>query len=243
MAKSNWNKMSTWYDGMVGEKGHKYHTDYAIPAVMDMMNLNKSSKVLDVGCGQGALAPYVKRAGGNYFGVDISSNLINAAMKRHKSDGKFFTVGAADISKLPEIKDIRFDYIVFMLSIQDMDPIETILPDATKLLNANGSLIIFMMHPAFRIPRQSGWGEDKNRKLIYRRVDRYLTTETIPLNTHVVNNGKSITSYFYHRPLSKYFEEFKKCGLRVGDLFEIAEDKKGYAEFPTFLALMLVKSS
>jgi hypothetical protein len=36
-------------------------------------------------------------------------------------------------------------------------------------------MVLLLTHPCFRVPRQSGWGWDEQRKLQYRRVDRYLT--------------------------------------------------------------------
>ncbi len=230
--------MAHWYDTMVGSKGHKFHQEYAIPEVMKLMNLKKGEAVLDIGCGQGALSYYVDRAGGKYTGIDSSPNLINSAKKRHAKEGFFYIDDAAS---LKQVSTPEFDYIVFLLSIQDMDPLDKIISQAAKKLKPKGKIIIFMMHPAFRIPRQSGWGEDKKRKLVYRRVDRYMSEDTIPLNTNVHKGGRSITSYYYHRPLYRYFEEFSKNGLRVDKLHEISENKRDYGEFPTFLALTAVK--
>jgi ubiquinone/menaquinone biosynthesis C-methylase UbiE len=242
MSKSNWNKMANWYDSMVGSQGHKYHQQYAIPTVMKLLKLKPNDKVLDVGCGQGALAPYVKQANGKYCGIDVSKNLIAAAIKRHKKDGMFVVASATKLLEVKELHELEFEHAVFMLSIQDMDPLDKIINQVAKKLSSGGSIVIFMLHPAFRIPRQSGWGEDKQRKLWFRRVDRYMSANTIPLNTNIRDHGKKITSYFYHRPLQTYFTELKKNGFAVVDLVELAEKKKGYDEFPMFLGLKAIKN-
>lgn len=241
----SWNKMATWYDGMVGSKGHKYHQEYAIPTIMKLLNVKKDQNILDVGCGQGVLRQHITNLGGNYYGVDISENMIKSAIKMHGKNGKGgrFFVGSADsLNLINELQNVVIDTAVFMLSIQDMKPLDKIVSAVAHKLKSGGTLVIFMLHPAFRIPRQSGWGEDKRRKLIYRRVDRYLSEDTIPLNTNIKVKGERITSYFYHRPLSKYFEELFKNNLAVVQLLEISEDKKGYGEFPTFLAIKCTRN-
>ena len=235
--------MATWYGGMTGKSGHKYHQDYALPVVLDLLNIKKEEKILDVGCGQGVLYPHVKKSGGVYYGIDISEKMIQMAKKKFPNNNRFYAESADSINNINELKTTIFDSVVFMLSIQDMDPLDKIISTVAKKLKSSGRLIIFMLHPAFRIPRQSGWGEDKKRKLIYRRVDRYLTENTVPLNTKIKHKGKSVTSYFYHRPLQKYFSEFEKNNLLVSTLLEIPEKKRGYEEFPTFLAIRAIKTS
>lgn len=242
MSKSNWNKLASWYDQMVGKKGHIYHKTYAIPTVLKLLELQKGQTILDIGCGTGALSKQVKNRGCGYFGIDSSPKMIKNAIKNHSKDGKFIVGSADELLNIKEINYIKFDSAVFLFSIQDMDPLDKIIKDTAKLLKKNGKLIIFMLHPAFRIPRQSGWGEDKNRRLMFRRVDRYLSKQTIPLNTNIKDKGKSITSYFYHRPIQEYFYQLGINDFIIDRFIEIKEDKKGFEEFPLFLALRAYKS-
>ncbi|OGC46435.1 hypothetical protein A2V49_02785 [candidate division WWE3 bacterium RBG_19FT_COMBO_34_6] len=242
MGSSNWNKMTNWYDSMVGDEGHKYHRDYAIPTILKLLNPQKDQLFLDAGCGQGILSPYITRSGGKYIGFDPSDQMIRNAIARHSNNGIFFCEKIENINNNSKVQGKFFDGITFLFSIQDIKNIEEGFKNVSKLLKPDGKIIIFMMHPCFRIPRQSGWGEDKKRKLIYRRLDRYLSAGVIPLDVKVRYKGKKITSYFYHRPLNFYFELFKKNNLFVENLIEIPEQKPGYSEFPTFLALSLKKN-
>ena len=68
----------------------------------------------------------------------------------------------------------------FLLSVQDMDPLEAVIGEAARALRPGGRLVLFMVHPCFRVPRQSGWGYDPARKLPVRRIDRYLTRWPCP---------------------------------------------------------------
>lgn len=255
MNKSNklntsWEKLSTWYTGMVGEEGSKFHQKQAIPSVVSLLEIKPSEKILEIGCGTGVLCPEVLKKSAQYFGVDASPALISQA-KRLYTKGGFFIGDAVKISQIREIAGQSFDSIVFMLSIQDMDPVENIIREASKLLKANGKIVIFMTHPAFRIPRQSGWGLDEKRGLIYRRMDRYLTSEAIPLDTKTQKGF--IKSTTFHRPLHVYINALIKAHLFLDKFFEIPtyktsvdnnyskQEKKAYEEFPLFLAIRAIK--
>jgi hypothetical protein len=111
-------------------------------------------------------------------------------------------------------------------------------------------MVILMTHPAFRVPRQSGWGIDENRKLQYRRVDRYLTPLPVPMKQH--QTGVTIS---FHRPISDYVNTLAAVGLLTERMEEIPIGEEAFkkdrsraekladAEIPLFLALRARKVS
>ena len=60
--------MATWYDGWVGDRGSAYHRELAIPAVLDLLQPSPGESILDVGGGQGVLAPALVEAGARVDG-------------------------------------------------------------------------------------------------------------------------------------------------------------------------------
>jgi ubiquinone/menaquinone biosynthesis C-methylase UbiE len=127
-----------------------------------------------------------------------------------------------------------------MFSIQDIDNHRDAIKNAAKLLKPKGELVIFMIHPAFRIPRQSGWGTDAARKLTYRRMDRYKTEVTIPLPQRTGEH--QVTSFFYHRPLQSYADALKDAGFVIADLKEVySSTKENETEFPHFMLIRAAK--
>jgi SAM-dependent methyltransferase len=242
--------LAAWYDGWVGEGGSQYHTKLAIPTVINLLRLKPGESVLDIGAGQGVLAQYVVDAGGRYTGVDASERLISMARRRHGKLGTFIVGDARALPGIPKIQPASFDAVVFLLSIQDMDPLEEVLESAAWALRAGGRAVLLMTHPAFRIPRQSGWGWDENRKLQYRRLDRYLTPLPVPLKPFPGEGGVSRS---FHRPLHEYVNGLARCGLLVDQMREIPAFKRGAGktakaeetaseEFPLFLGLRAVKA-
>ena len=233
-AKTGWDEMAPWYAGWAGS-GSNFHKHYAIPEILKALVLKNGMRVVELGCGLGALREAVEKAGATYVGVDKSPGMIREA--KGKGGRAHFYV--SDVAKpggvaIPEKE--KFDRAVFMFSIQDVDNHRDALKNAALLLKPGGELVLFMVHPAFRIPRQSGWGTDAGRKLTFRRVDRYKTEVTIPLPQRT-GRGE-VTSFFYHRPLGSYTLALKDAGFVIKDIKEGYSSTKGFeSEFPHFLLI------
>lgn len=248
--RTSWEPLAKWYDGWVGAEGSQHHQKLAIPAVLEMLQVQQGEQILDVGCGQGVLAPYITKAGGAYTGIDTSKTLIQLAQEHHRGKGQFIVGDARKLTKwLP--KD-QFDKAVLMLCIQDMDPLEPIFDQLSQVIKPNGQVVILMMHPCFRIPRQSGWGFDEGRQLTYRRVDHYLTPLSVPLKAY--SGHKVGISLSFHRPLSSYFAALNQAKFAVDKLVELPGYKRentqsheakamnrAHEEIPLFLGLRAVK--
>ncbi|CAA9557469.1 MAG: hypothetical protein AVDCRST_MAG86-311 [uncultured Truepera sp.] len=246
--QTHWDPVAKWYNGWVGKRGSLYHRAVAIPSVMDLADVKPGELVLDLGCGQGVLAPHVLKRGGRYQGVDGSRTLIGLARRHHaepshKNAAQFVLGDVRKLDELPEVKEGSADVAVFMLSIQDMDPLGDILKAAAWALKPDGRVVIFMLHPAFRVPRQSGWGFDPGRKLTYRRVDSYLSSRGVPMKAYAeVTSRSSGTTWSFHRPLSVYVNTLSELGFRLERLDELPDPnvdntKKETLDIPLFAAL------
>ena len=240
---SGWNDVAYWYDGWVGKDGSHFHQNVAIPILIESLDLNKSQHVLDVGCGSGVLAPYITKTGAHYTGIDISRKLIQKAKSYHGNEAKFRTLDARKLAKT--IPASSYDTAVFLLSIQDMNPLDPIIHNVAQVLKPGGVVAIFMTHPCFRIPRQSGWGYEKSKKLQYRRIDRYLTPLKIPMKQH--RQGVTIS---FHRPLSAYINTLGSNGFVIDMLDEITTyetssnkaEQRAHDEIPLFMLIRAIKT-
>ena len=236
---TSWENVAGWYDGWVGKKGSHYHRKVALPTTLELLAPKPGEKILDLGAGSSVLAPHVARAGANYVGVELSSSLVRSAKQHHGKVGEFICADVRNLQRLPNVKEKSFDGAVFLLSIQDMDPLEEVVGAAGWALKKGGRIVIFMLHPCFRVPRQSGWGFDAGRKLTYRRVDSYLRPLDVPMKEHVKGQG---TTRSFHRPLQDYVMALSNAGLFVDALLELPDQPMNKGEqdnqdIPLFLAL------
>lgn len=248
---TSWDPVAAWYDGWVGQAGSKYHRSLAIPAVLELLDPQPGERIIDIGAGQGVLAPYITEAHAHYTGVDASAKLLQRARKHHRSHGTFLLGDARNLRHIPALAAASFDAAVFLLSIQDMDPLPAVLSSAAWALRSGGRIVILMTHPCFRVPRQSGWGWDADRKLQFRRIDRYLTKLAVPMKSHGGQQHGSTRSF--HRPLHEYINGLANHHLLINCMREVAGDivppvqQHGKAadnardEIPLFLALRAVK--
>lgn len=234
--RQGWDAVADWYEGWVGKDGSKHHRLLAVPAVMDLLQPRPGEHILDVGTGQGVLAAAVHEARAGFTGVDVSPKLLDYARQHHGDYARFIEADACKLHEADGLDAEMFDAVTFLLSIQDINPLEDALASAAWALKPGGRLVILMTHPCFRIPRQSGWGFDDNRKLKFRRIDRYLTPLDVPMKDYQGGSGKTIS---FHRPLSAYVAALATNGLLLDRLDELPSYKadKSEEEFPLFAAI------
>lgn len=240
---TSWDNLADWYDGWAGS-GSDHHCTLAIPAVLELLRLQRGETLLDIGCGPAPLAPHVVGTGARYTGVDLSERMVAHARARHGRECRILCGDACDLAACEKLRPRAFDAAVFLLSLQNIDPLGPALASAAWALRPGGQLVLLLTHPCFRIQRQSGWGWDEGRKLRYRRVDRYLTPLRIPLQPP--SSGRGTLAFSFHRPLAAYVNGLAACGLVLDGMREVARppargapraEAQSDEEFPLFLAL------
>lgn len=241
----SWDAVAHWYAGWTGTDGSHYHRTIAMPLMLEMLSLRSGERLADLGCGHGILAPPIARLGARYVGVDLSTRLIAEARRNHARNGRFILGDATALPDHSLLADASFDAVSFLLSIQDINPLGAAMAEAARLLRPGGRLAMVMLHPCFRVPRQSGWGWDEGRGLKFRRLDSYLSPLAVPMQAHLHGTTRS-----YHRPLGDYVAALDQAGLAITGIREVADnpadresraEKRATREFPLFLGLRAVK--
>lgn len=244
---TSWGKVANWYNNLLENEADSYQKALILPNLTRLVEAKKGEVILDLACGQGFFAREIAKLGAKVIGVDISPELIEIA-KQDKS----VKYHVSEASKLDFLQNESVDKVLIILSLQNIEDVQEVIREASRVLKPKGKLFIVLNHPAFRIPKESSWGWDDKLKVQYRRLDSYLSESREQIQMHPGDKPWEKTLSF-HRPLQFYFKALNKNDMFISRLEEwsshktsemgpkkAAEDKARH-EFPLFLFLEAVK--
>jgi ubiquinone/menaquinone biosynthesis C-methylase UbiE len=234
--RTSWGHVTGWYDALLSQEG-TYQRDLILPNLLRLLDLKRGEKVLDLACGQGFFAREFAKSGASVTGVDISRELIELARKTSPPE---ITYKVSPADRLPFIKDGEIDKIVMILAAQNIEDFRSVLMECKRVLRPGGTFSMVINHPAFRIPKNSAWDWDPETGDQYRRIDRYLSEQTIKIDMHPgktavqkrrqpsgeIRPGASNQTLSFHRPLQSYFKHLTNQGFAVTRLEEWVSNRK-----------------
>jgi 2-polyprenyl-3-methyl-5-hydroxy-6-metoxy-1,4-benzoquinol methylase len=240
--------VASWYDQFAGEAGSEYHQKVIIPGIERMLHRQATTgtrgrplfglRVLDLACGQGAVARALARQGAEVTAVDAAAELVEAGRRRDLADQLPITYRVADVTKLAQADGQAeaalgpagsFDAALVVLAIQNLTPLSPVWQACRWGLRPGGSVIVVMMHPCFRVPKHSDWHFDEAAGRQSRTVSTYLTSSHIDIQTHpgrAASGGASESTTHFHRPLQAYINTLSAAGLLVDHIEEWASHKR-----------------
>ncbi|MBI4311440.1 MAG: class I SAM-dependent methyltransferase [Chloroflexi bacterium] len=251
--QGSWEHVARWYDSLAAHRGTDFHQAVIIPGVLRLLEIKRGERVLDMACGQGVVSRALAKAGAEVTGVDLSPSLVRAARERSGKAARYLVGDARDLRQvLPEAG--VFDTAVCALAVENIDPVEPVFAECSRLLRTGGRLVVVTVHPAFRIPRQSNWGWDESQQQMFRAVNLYLSLMRIPIELHPFRpTERRQVTWTYHRPIQAYIGGLARAGLWVNALEEwpshresqpgprAKAENRARQEFPLFLVLRAVK--
>lgn len=249
--ETSWQPASQWYNRIVGDEGHYYHQAVILPNLDRLMRIKDTAHpaVLDLACGQGVLGRRIPSEV-EVYGFDIAPAFIKAAKQYDSCKSHHYAV--ADVTKPLPLSKVDFSHAAIVLALQNIEYPKQVFDHAYRHLRPEGQLFIILNHPCFRIPRQSSWKIDEENKSQYRRIDRYMSSMKIPIQTHPSQQEKSTTTCSFHHPLSMYSKWLQEAGFVIEVIEEWCSDKastgknakmenRSREEFPLFMAIVAKK--
>ena len=210
--KEIWNQLALWWDE-AGEEGDLYHRTFLFPTITKWISAKPGMRILDVGCGNGALARLFAKSGANVLAVDFSEVFIEKAKERSRGLSiEYALIDATDTAQLEKLIDEQgFDCITCSMVLHDMPTISPLANVLPRLLKPVGKFICSVPHPCFN----SGLVEidelkqymDKQKLVM---SNRYIKSEAFELFS---KPGQPVKQISFHRPLSQLFNEFFKAGM------------------------------
>ena len=153
-------------------------------------------KVLDLGCGYGYYTDYFQSVGADTVGIDGSEKMIEIARDKYPNC-KFYV---CDITKKLPFDNDTFDIIFCNQVLMDVDDIESVFCECSRVLKTSGILYYSIVHPAFY---DGSWVIDESGYKHSKTIHRYLEPYTL------TNDFWGETTHF-HRPLSVYLNVASK---------------------------------
>lgn len=220
--KTSWGEVADWYHKLLEEKSGTYQKNVILSNVLRLLEIEKGETVLDLACGTGFFSREFFKAGAKVLGCDISEELIKIAKENSLKEINYFVSPA---EKLSAVKDGTVDKIALILAIQNIENLAGVFSECHRALKDGGKLYIVMNHPAFRVPKESGWEFDDKNKIQYRRIKSYLSESRTKIEMHPGIKNSEVTISF-HRPLQAYFKALGKNEFCVSRLEEWISHKK-----------------
>jgi len=125
---------------------------YVIPYINEVYKITPSTKVLEIGCGEGGnLKPFID-IGCNAVGIDLNENQIENAKKfiANHPNAKNIKFIAKDIYKVESDENFKFDLIIMRDSIEHIPNQQIFLDFLKKFMQPHTR--IFFAFPPWRMP-------------------------------------------------------------------------------------------
>tara|TARA_B110000503_G_scaffold142571_1_gene239800 strand:- start:203 stop:1126 length:924 start_codon:yes stop_codon:yes gene_type:complete len=109
------------------------------------LNLNKNSKALDIGCGDGLFCYTLKKMGfKKIYGFDTDIKVIKSLQKEKGKDLNFFCDNFGNFDKNKNIKNIKFDYVFLHGVLEHSYEPQKLMNKIKNIINKNTKIFIFV---------------------------------------------------------------------------------------------------
>ena len=187
---------------------------YERPAMLALAGDVAGRRVLDAGCGSGALSAALRDRGAIVTGVDASAGMLALAGRRLGADADLHVVDLRD--RLP-FADGAFDDVVASLVLHYLEDWGPTLAELRRVLRPGGRLIASVDHPFVAYTIQDP------------RPDYSATTS---YDFDWTFNGQSASMRFWRRPLHAMTDAFTTAGFRLSAISEPQPDPAARELFP-----------
>jgi len=236
VVRKQWNEAArSWVEFI--RSGKNYYSEFLNgPALRRAMGKVEEKQVLDIGCGEGYFSRLFARLGAKVTAVDISENLIRAAIEEEERHPLGIRYIASDAADLRMLESHSFDAAFCYMALHDIEDYEGAISEASRILKAGAKFVIVMEHPCFNTrfmngKMVAGWetqvGTDGSKEHMYYRVENYLRRHSYTFEWKHDRLPSSFVTTGFHRTLSDYFNALTSRGFIVTSLEEPQPTEEG----------------
>ncbi|MCM8832401.1 MAG: class I SAM-dependent methyltransferase [Candidatus Omnitrophica bacterium] len=143
MEKNIFDQVANFYEKIFPEHIFNYYLIKRLNFIKKICP-DRNSKILDVGCGTGALINLLNKEGYDVWGIDSSENMFKIANKR--LPGKIIK---GDMLNLPFPSE-NFDLVISIVSLHhlgNLNKVKTAIKEMTRVINKSGLILIWEHNP------------------------------------------------------------------------------------------------
>jgi len=219
-----WEQKADFWDARRAE-GNLFHRVLVSPATERLLAIQPGEVVLDIACGNGALARRMAALGAYVVAVDYAETFLARARARtveHADRIEYATVDATNRDQLQALGRQRFDAAVCSMALMDMADIGVLAATLPELLRPGGRFVFSIQHPCFNsnavdIVGERGQVGESIATTYAVKVSRYMT---LPPGKGVGMPGEPMPHYYFHRPLSRLLGQFFSAGFVLDGMEE-----------------------
>jgi SAM-dependent methyltransferase len=187
---------------------------YERPAMLALAGDVAGRRILDAGCGSGALSAALRDHGAVVTGIDASAGMLALAGRRLGND---VPLHVADLSDRLPFADSAFDDVVASLMLHYLEDWEPTLAELRRVLGPGGRLIASVDHPFVAYTIQDPRPD-------YFAPTSYTFTWKL--------NGEPAPMKLWRRPLHAMTDAFTTAGFSVAVISEPQPDPAARELFP-----------
>jgi 2-polyprenyl-3-methyl-5-hydroxy-6-metoxy-1,4-benzoquinol methylase len=194
------------------------------PLVRSLLPDLEGKRVLDLGCGFGALCRHLAEAGARQvIGIDLSEKMLAAAAERTSDPRIEYRRGAVEDL---DLASGAFDLVVSSLVLHYVERVERVFAAVHELLVPAGSFVLMVEHPIYTSRAEQAWQVDAEGRKLHWAVDGYQMEGV----RHVRWFADDVIKY--HRTVATYVNALIDAGFVLTRLHEPDVPAEAIAQRP-----------
>ena len=181
------------------------HAYYERPAMLALAGDVAGRRILDAGCGAGALLAALRERGADVSGIDKSAVMLELARRRL---GDVADLRVTELGSTLPFPDGTFDDVTASLVLHYLEDWGPALAEIRRVLKPGGRFIMSVNHPFAATPWHPGAGPKPD----------YFATYSYTVEWTA--GGKSVLLRFWNRPLHAMTDAFSATGFRISVISE-----------------------
>lgn len=204
-----------------------YNKQIEQPNFLQLVPDLQGQVVLDIGCGAGDFAAIcIQKGAKEVLGIDISTNMITTAKKRHQQNHlKFMDIAFEDVI----LQQGHFHFVSSSLALHYMANLHDVIQKISAALSRGGIFLFSIQHPIYTANMgQDNWITDEDGNHLHFAVDRY-HDEGIRKENWLVDDVM-----MYHRSIATIVNTLMNNGLSIEKVVEPIPSEEFLQQVPNF---------